>query len=38
MDECIRVAENSVDRSLAASERLIAKQLYGDVEPMAGRR
>lgn len=38
MDECIRVAENSVDRSLAASERLIAKQLYGDVEPMPGRR
>lgn len=38
MDECIRIAENSVDRSLAASERLIAGQLYGDVEASPGRR
>lgn len=30
--ECIRVADNSVDRSLVASERLIAGQLYGDIE------
>jgi len=31
-DECIRIADNSVDRSLVASERLIDGQLYGELQ------
>ena len=29
-EQCLRIAERSVDRSLVASERLIAEQLYGE--------